>query len=450
MMNPRATAFMLACAVLAGTFSLPAAAQGARPTATPFAAQPADHIVAVVNAEPITNGEVRARMARYLQEMRDRGQAPPPSPQAFAKEVLERLISEKAQLQVARDNGVKVEQALIDQAELQVARSNQVGVPELRKRIETQGMSVSQFRADLRDQLTLQRLREREFESKGKVTEFEIDQFLAEQDAAAKDPNNIELNLAHLLIAVPESATVEQVQQLQAKAQRVVERARAGEDFAKLGQEFPDGRQFGGTGTAVGMRPLDRLPPLFAQAAQNVPEGGVSNVLRSAAGFHVIKVLERQHGGLPGAVVTQTHARHILLRPSATLTEAQAVQRLADFKRRIVAKQADFEALAGEFSQDAAARVGGDLGWTNPGLFVPEFEEAMNALAPGQIADPVITRYGVHLIQVLERRQQKLSPAELREIARNILREKKIEEAYVTWAEEARGRAYVEYRDPPG
>jgi peptidyl-prolyl cis-trans isomerase SurA len=449
MMNPRAIAFILACAVLAGTSSIPAAAQATRPGAAPLALQPADHIVAVVNAEPITNGEVRARMGRYLQEMRERGQAPPSSPQAFAKDVLDRLVSEKAQLQVARDNGVKVEEALVDQAEAQVASSNQVTVPELRKRIEAQGMSVAQFRADLRDQLTLQRLREREFESKGKVTEFEIDQFLAERDAASKDPNNIELNLAHLLIAVPENATVEQVAQLQTKAQRVLERARAGEDFAKLGQEFPDGRPFGGTGTPVGMRPLDRLPPLFVQAAQNVPEGGVSNVLRSAAGFHIIKVLERQHGGLPGAVVTQTHARHILLRPSATLNEAQAVQRLADFKRRILAKQADFEGLAREYSQDAAARVGGDLGWTNPGLFVPEFEEAMNALTPGQIADPVITRYGVHLIQVLERRQQKLSPSEMREIARNILREKKIEEAYATWADEARGRAYVEYRDPP-
>jgi peptidyl-prolyl cis-trans isomerase SurA len=449
MMNPRAIALLLACAVLAGTFSLSAAAQGARTGSASLSPQPADRIVAVVNAEPITNGDVRARVARYVQEMRERGQPLPPSPAAFEREVLERLISERAQLQVARDNGVKVEDALVDQAELQVARSNQVPVPELRKRIEAQGMSVAQFRAELRDQLMLQRLRDREFESKGKVTEFEIDQFLAEQDAAAKNPNNVELNLAHILIAVPEGASVEQVSQLQQKAQRVVERARAGEDFAKLGQEFPDGRQFGGTGTPVGMRPLDRLPPLFVQAAQNIPEGGVSNLVRSAAGFHIIKVLERQHGGLPGAVVTQTHARHILLRPSATMTEAQAVARLADFKRRVLAKQADFEQLAREYSQDAAARVGGDLGWTNPGLFVPEFEEAMNALAPGQIADPVITRFGVHLIQVLERRQQKLSPAELREIARNILREKKIEEAYATWAEEARGRAYVEYRDPP-
>jgi peptidyl-prolyl cis-trans isomerase SurA len=185
------------------------------------------------------------------------------------------------------------------------------------------------------------------------------------------------------------------------------------------------------------------------QAVQNVPEGGVSNIVRSAAGFHIIKVFERRRGGLAGATVVQSHARHILLRPGANLTEAQAVQRLADFKRRILAGQADFAQLARENSQDASAGNGGDLGWASPGLFVPEFEEAMNSLAPGQIADPVITRFGVHLVQLLERRQAKLSDKELREVARNTLREKKIDEAYVSWAEDVRGRAWVEYRDPP-
>ncbi|HEY8050023.1 MAG TPA: peptidylprolyl isomerase [Ramlibacter sp.] len=451
MIKSRAAAFALACAVQALALLTPAAAQGLRPSPAPAASaapQAADYIVAVVNSEPITNGEVRARMARFAQEMTDRGQPLPPR-QVFEREVLERLISEKAQLQVAHDNGVKVEDALLDQAEQQVARNNQLTVPELHRRMESQGMSARQFRADLRDQLMLQRLRDHEFESKGKVTEIEIDQFLAQEEAAAQDPNNIELNLAHILVAVPENASEAQVAQIQAKAQQVLQRARAGEDFAKLGQEFPDGRPFGGTGVPVGLRPVDRLPPLFVQAVQNVPEGGVSNLVRSAAGFHIVKLFERRHAGLPGAVVTQTHVRHILLRPGPKLTEAQAVQQLADFKRRIVAGQADFAALAHEYSQDATALNGGDLGWTNPGLFVPEFEEAMNALAPGQIADPVITRFGVHLIQVLGRRQQKLTKDEIREIARNALREKKIEEAYVDWAQEVRGRAYVEYREPP-
>jgi peptidyl-prolyl cis-trans isomerase SurA len=441
-MRLRAIAWWLVCAVQGLAFTVPAAAQ----TRTP--PQPADYIVAVVNSEPITNSEVRTRAVRFAQQLQEQGQ-PVPAKGEFLRQVVERLITEKAQLQVARENGVKIEGAQIDQAEQHIARTNQMSVDELRRRLQADGSSVQQFRDDLRDQLMLQRLREREFVSKGRVSELEIDQYLAQQEAAAKDPNNIELNLGHILVGVPERATDAQVAQAQAKAQRALERARAGEDFAKLGQEYADGREVGATGTPVGARPADRLPPLFVQAVQNVPEGGVSNIVRSAAGFHIIKVFERRRGGLAGATVVQSHARHILLRPGANLTEAQAVQRLADFKRRILAGQADFAQLARENSQDASAGNGGDLGWASPGLFVPEFEEAMNSLAPGQIADPVITRFGVHLVQLLERRQAKLSDKELREVARNTLREKKIDEAYVSWAEDVRGRAWVEYRDPP-
>jgi peptidyl-prolyl cis-trans isomerase SurA len=439
MMRQRAAAFALACAVQALAAALPAAAQ--------TSPQPADYIVAVVNSEPITNSEVRLRMSRFAQQLQQEGQPIPPR-EEFARQVLERLISEKAQLQLARDNGVKIDDALIEQAVQHIARTNQVTLAELRRRIESEGTSWQRFRDDLRDQLMLQRLREREFESKGRVTELEIDQYLAKEEAAAKDPSNVELNLAHILVGVPENATDAQVAQLQQKAQRALERARAGEDFAKLGQEYNDGKDFGATGTPVGARPVDRLPPLFVQAVQNVPEGGVSGIVRSAAGFHIIKVYERRHGGL-GTTVVQSHARHILLRPGPNMTETQAVQRLADFKRRIQNGTADFAQLAREYSQDASARNGGDLGWANPGLFVPEFEEAMNGLKPGQIADPVISRFGVHLIQLLERRQAKLSEKELRETARNVLREKKIDEAYVTWAEEVRGRAFVDYREAP-
>jgi peptidyl-prolyl cis-trans isomerase SurA len=433
---------------------LAAHAQGLRSAAPPTppradaTPQPADYIVAVVNTEPITNNDVRTRMARFQQQLAEQGQQPPP-PAEFARQVLERLINERAQIQYARENGVRIDEALVDQAEQHVARTNQLTVAEMRRRMVQSGMSIASFRNELRDQLILQRLREREFENKGRVSELEIDQYLAEQERAAKDPNNVELNLGHILIGVPENASIEQTAQLRARAQRVLERARAGEDMAKLGQEFPDGRDFGATGTPVGARPMDRLPPLFVQAVQNVPEGGVANLVRSGAGFHIIKVFERRTGGLAGATVVQNHARHILLRTGPNMTETQAVQRLADFKRRVQANQADFAQLAREFSQDASARNGGDLGWAGPGVFVPEFEEAVNTLAPGQIADPVISRFGVHLIQLLERRQSKLSQRELREVARNTLRDKKIDEAYVAWAEEVRGRAFVDLREPP-
>ncbi|MEJ6021397.1 peptidylprolyl isomerase [Ramlibacter sp. PS4R-6] len=433
---------------------LAATAQGLRP-ATPVpparieaGPQPADFIVAVVNSEPITNNDVRARMVRFAQQLAEQGQQPPPR-EEFARQVLERLINERAQIQFARENGVRIDDALVDQAEQHVARTNQVTVAEMRRRVLASGSSVAAFRNELREQLVLQRLREREFDNKGRVSELEIDQYLRDQEAAARDPNNVEFNLGHILIGVPENASIEQTTQLAARAQQVLARARAGEDLVKLGQEFPDGRDFGATGAPVGARPLDRLPPLFVQAVQGVPEGGVANIVRSAAGFHIIKVYERRSGSLAQQTVVQNHARHILIRPGPNMTETQAVARLGDFKRRIQAGQADFAQLAREHSQDASGRNGGDLGWAGPGVFVPEFEEALNTLAPGQMADPVISRFGVHLIQLLERRQSRLSQRELRDVARNILRDKKIDEAYVAWAEDVRGRAFVDFREAP-
>jgi peptidyl-prolyl cis-trans isomerase SurA len=366
-----------------------------------------------------------------------------------ARQVLERLISEKAQLQLAREIGVKVEESTVDQAEQNVARQNRIEVPELRRRLAADGLALSQFRDDRRNQLLLTRLRERELEPRVKVTDLEVDQYLRDQQQGGNDAATLEMNLAHILVAVPENASEAQIAGLRAKAQRAQQRARAGEDFARLVREFSDSPGAAASGGQVGLRSADRYPPLFAQAVQALPEGGVSDLVRSGAGFHVIKVIEKRRGGLPGIHVVQSHARHILLRPTAQLSEAAARQRLADFKKRIEAGQADFAQLAREFSQDASAASGGDLGWANPGLFVPEFEDAMNALAPGQIAEPLISRFGVHLIQLLERRQATLSQREQREIARNLVREKKLDEAYAQWAQDVRGRAYVELREPP-
>jgi peptidyl-prolyl cis-trans isomerase SurA len=447
---PLACAAMLAC-------SLPAAAQGlrstpqlgtGRPAARPDSGpRPADYIVAVVNSEPITNNEVRSRMLRYEQQLAQQGTALPPRPQ-LAREVLDRLISEKAQLQVARERGVRVDETMVDQAELSIARQNNLNLQELRRRMESDGINVAQFRGELRNQLLLQRLREREMESRVKVTDLDVEQFLREQEQSGGDPALTEINLAHILVAVPENATPAQVAQAQAKTQQLLQRARAGEDFGKLARENSDAAGAAQNNGVIGPRTADRLPPLFLEAVRELQAGGVSQPLRSAAGFHIVKVLEKRRTG-PGAPVTQNHARHILLRPTPQLSEAAARQKLADFKRRVQAGQADFAQLARENSQDASARNGGDLGWAGPGTFVPEFEEALNSLQPGQIADPIISRFGVHLIQLLERRQATLGQREQREAARNLVRERKLDEAYEQWAQEVRGRAYVELREPP-
>jgi peptidyl-prolyl cis-trans isomerase SurA len=407
----------------------------------------ADYIVAVVNSEPITNNEVRLRMERFEQQLQQQGQGVPPRPE-FARQVLERLISEKAQLQLARDSGIKVEESSIDQAEQNVARQNQIEVAELRRRLAAEGLPLTRFREELRNQLLLTRLRDRELEARVKISDLEVDQFIRERQNS-NDISTMELNLAHILVAVPENAAEAQVASLRDKARRIQERARAGEDFVKLARELSDAPGAKESGGVVGLRSAERYPPLFVQAVQALPEGGVSDLIRSGAGFHVVKILEKRRGGVPGAQVVQSRARHILLRTSPQLSESAARERLAEFKRRVQAGQADFAQLAREFSQDASAANGGDLGWASPGLFVPEFEETLNSLAPGQIADPVVSRFGVHLIQLMERRQATLSQREQREIARNMLREKKLDEAYTQWAQEVRGRAYVDLREPP-
>ncbi|MDW5441197.1 peptidylprolyl isomerase [Polaromonas sp. SM01] len=410
--------------------------------------QQADYIVAVVNSEPVTNNEVRARLLRTEQQMLQQGAQVPPRNE-LARLLLERIIVERAQLQLAKETGVQISDSMVDDAVLNVARQNQMSADELRRRLTAEGLVFSQFRADLRNEILLNRVRERELDARAKVSEQEIDQFLREQESGgAAGASALEINLAQILVAVPENASPEQVAGFQAKAQLAAERARSGTDFAALVKEFsnaPGGSRDG----QMGLRAPDRYPELFVTATQNLPVGGVAGPLRSGAGFHVLKVLEKKRAGAPAATVAETRARHILLRTGPQLSEADAVARLADFKKRIAAGQADFAALAREHSQDASAKDGGDLGWAGAGMFVPEFEERMNGLAPGQVADPLVSRFGVHLIQVLERRNSKLSTREQREVVRGLLREKKFEEAYTAWAQEVRGRAYVEYRDPP-
>ncbi|HEY1225908.1 MAG TPA: peptidylprolyl isomerase, partial [Ramlibacter sp.] len=437
-MTPRAPALVLACAAacalplqaVAQLRASPQILQAPRADSGPRAA---DYIVAVVNSEPITNTEVRTRLLRFEQQLAQQGSAMPPRAE-LARVVLERLISEKAQLQLAQENGIRIDDFQVDQAETNVARQYDMDVPQLRRQLAAEGASVASFRQDLRNQLLLQRLRQREVESRVRVSETDIDQYIREQQGSAA--STLELNLGHILVAVPENASASQVRELEAKAEGVLQRVRAGEDFATLARQFSDVPGAGASGGQMGLRPADRYPALFVDAVRSLSTGGVASLVRSGAGFHVLKVLEKRQGGLPGVEVTQTHARHILLRTGPQQTEAQARDKLLDFKRRMASGGADFAQLARENSQDTSAMRNGDLGWSNPGNFVPEFEEVMNSLSPGQVSDPVVSRFGVHLIQVMERRQARLSEREQREMIRGLVREKKLDEAYVHWAQE--------------
>ena len=406
----------------------------------------ADYIVAVVNSEPVTNNEVRNNLLRTEQQLARSGAVMPPRDE-LARLVLERLIADKLQLQEARFSGLRIDESAIDNAALAVAQQNQLTVDELRKRLDADGLTYAKFREGLRDELLVTRFRQREVEARVKVTDADVDQFLRDQEGSG-DGAAIELNLAQILVAVPENATPEQVTMLQAKAQLAADRARSGTDFVALVNEFSEA-SLRASGGQLGLRSAERYPPLFLQAIEKLRVGGIAGPVRSGAGFHILKVVEKRQAGMPGINITQTRARHILLRVSPQQREAAAIEKLADIKKRVVAGQADFAAVARESSDDGSAKDGGDLGWTNPGMFVPEFEQAMNSLAPNQISEPVVSRFGVHLIQVLERRETQLSSRDQRELARSVIREKKLEDAYAVWAQEIRGRAYVEFREPP-
>lgn len=441
---PRWAPALVALAAAGWLLAAQAAEPKAATPATPAEPKAADFIVAVVNSEPITNSEVLARLPRLQQQLARQGGNPPPR-EELLRQIREQLISERAQLQVAREAGIRVDEAAVDQAEQDLARQNGVEVAELRRRAAADGVTPQQLRDDLRRQITLSRVREREVEGRIAVSEREIDDFLREQ--AANGAQALSLNLAQVLVNVPETASPAQVQALQAKAERIRQRALAGEDFTALVREASDAPDAAATGGAFGMRPADRYPSLFAEATQSLPVGGVSEVLRSGAGFHVLKVLQKQQD--PLITITQQRARHILLRPGPRLTESAARERLAEYKRRIEAGQADFAALARDNSQDGSAANGGDLGWASPGMFVPEFEAVLAGLVPGQIAPPFTSRFGVHLVQLLQRRQAALGPREQREAARNAVRERKLGEAYVRWAQDVRGRAFVQLRENP-
>ena len=416
------------------------------PSASAEGQRAADYIVAIVNSEPITNHQVRQEAQRMARQMAQSQQALPSASELMAR-TLERLINERAQLQHARETGIRVEDASVDEAELNVARQNLIDVPEMYKRLAIDGIDRAQFRKQLRDQLTMSRLRERDVNQKVRVSELEIDQYLRDQQKV-QGSLPAELNLSHVLLALPEDASAEQVAATQARAQRVVERARAGEDFAALARELsdaPDGR----SGGQFGLRPADRYPPLFLEASRDMAVGGLA-IVRSGAGLHVLKLVEKRQSGMPATTVEQTLASHILLRISPQLTEAQARERLSGFRARILAGQAEFATLAREHSQDGSASQGGELGWVGPGQLVPEFEEVMNALAPGELSEPLASRFGVHLITVKQRRTAPRSLREQRETVRGMLREKKLDDAFAIWAQDLRARAYVEMRDPPG
>lgn len=407
-------------------------------------ARPADHIVAVVNRELVTAVEVERGIERARAQALA-ADARLPGAEELRRQVLESLIEERALLTYAREAAGRIDEAEVDRAVASIAARNGLDIAQLRARLAQEGLDLQRLRANLRDQLAVERTREREVGARISVTEVEIDQWLAqrrEQALAQRD-----LNLAQILVSVPEGADAALVQQRLQRAEQALSRLRAGEAFEQVVLEMSDAgdRERGGV---LGPRPASRLPDLFVAAVRGLQPGEVTPVpVRSGAGFHLLKVIGL--GEIPQDRIVQTLARHILVRPSARQSVQDVSARLSEFQGLIRRGQRRFEDVARDFSEDGSAPQGGDLGWLSPGATVPEFEQAMDALPVGGLSEPVVSRFGVHLIEVVERREVPVDPRVLREQARNVLRGEKFESAYVEWVRELRSRAYVEFRDAP-
>lgn len=402
-----------------------------------------DRIVAVVNSEVITRSDLRMRVAQVTRQLSRQG-TPLPAAEVLEKQVLERQIMERLQLQLAAETSLRIDDVTLDRAVGRIADTNRLSMTEFRKALERDGISWDRFREEVRNEMLLTRVREREVDGRIVVSDAEVSNFLAHpENAMGQD----EYNLSHILFRAPEGATPEQLARLRAKADDVAARIGRGEPFDKLAASYSDAPD-ALTGGNLGWRSAERLPGLFAEAVSSLKPGETTPILRSAAGFHIVRVIDRKGGASSGvpAQVQQTRARHILIKTSEVVSDADARRRLVDLRERVVQGGASFADLARIHSADLSASKGGDLGWIYPGDTVPEFEQTMDALKPGELSQPVQSPFGWHLILVEDRRVQDVSDERKRGAARNALRERKSDEAYQDWLRQLRDRAYVEYR----
>ncbi len=399
----------------------------------------ADRIIAVVNDEVITLNELRQRLDSVVSQLRRQGTPLPPA-DVLEKQMLERMVVDKVQVQFAKDNGIRIDDGQLDMALNRIAANNKMTLSQFRQTLEKDGVSFLKFREEIRQEIMMARLKEREVDAKLLISEGEIDNYLAGDGAGGSAE---EFQVAHILVRAPESASPEQLQKLKAKTEQILDRLKRGEDFAQVAAAYsdaPDALQGGN----LGFRSLNRMPNIFAEAVQKMQPNQLSPVIRSPNGFHIIKLVAKK-GGASIPAVQQTHARHILIKVNEVVSEAEAKRKLQAVKERLD-HGGDFAELARLYSQDGSAPKGGDLGWLYPGDTVPEFERGMDALKVGEISQPIQSMFGWHLIQVLDRRVQDVSDDRKRALARNTLRERKSDEAYQDWLRQLRDRAYVEYR----
>lgn len=416
-------------------------------------AQAGDSIVAVVNDDIITWRELSNEVSVVRRDLRDQG-IPLPPDEVLTRQILERMITDKALLQEAERAGLRVSDDQVQAAVARIAEQNQLTPEAMRKQIEAT-VSWNTYLETLRDQILINRLREFEVDRSIIISESEVDAFLAEQAAqgnAGIANANAMLHLAQILIRVPEGSTPDLIAHLRTRAENVLQQARAGADFAQLAAANSDGEE-AMRGGDMGPRSAAGWPELFLQATQGLRAGQVSGLVQSGNGFHILKVLDRDEPKNDGPLgdqgpvsEAQTQARHILIRTSAVVSDAQARERLQQLRERIVRGGENFAALARQYSDDASAPQGGDLGWVSPGETVPAFERAMEGLQPGEVSQPVQSPFGWHLILVEDRRVQDVTEQTRRLQARQLLFQRRLEPAWNEWVSTVRARAYVDNR----
>jgi peptidyl-prolyl cis-trans isomerase SurA len=436
-------ATFVAAALAQGTAPPPAAASAPAPS-TPRATSdrviPVDRVIAVVNDEALTQYDVNEQKRVVLGQMKT-SNLTPPSPEVLEKQLLERLITERVLLQYAKETGIRIDDTTVERALARIAEDNKLSNDEFKKAVEREGIPFAKYRSDIRNEITVQRLREREVEGRVNVSDAEVDYLLATLESQAG--GEVEYRLAHILVLVPEQASTDQIDVRQRRAETALAQVRSGTDFSQVAAGFSDA-QDALQGGNLGWRAPARLPTVFADSVRKMKPGDVSPVLRSASGFHIVKLLEIRSRNSP-TVIEQTRLRHILVKVNETTSNDDAKVKAERIRERI-AQGAKFEDQAKANSEDASAAKGGDLGWVSPGDTVPDFERAMNALQPGELSAAVRTPFGWHLIQVQERRSQDVTKEKAREQARVALRQRKSEEAFQDWVRQMRDRSYVEIR----
>ncbi len=406
-----------------------------------------DSIAAVVNKDVITTSELNTRYRIVSEQLKKQNIELPP-PALLKKQILERMIIESAQVQLAKEMGINVTDVQLDKSIAMIASQEGKTMSQFQEMIEKKGRSFEDFREDLRKEMAMQRLRYHEVDSKIQINDAEVDNLVGNSPEESQTAG--EVRLGHILVRIPENASPEQIAEKYERAEKVLKLLQAGGDFQQSAASFSDSDE-GLSGGDIGWRSTDRLPQSFAEALANVPVGGMTGIIRSPNGFHILKVLERrhpvnEHPVAAGNTVQQIHARHILIKVNQLVSADEARHKLVDLKQRIINNSASFEELAQTYSNDTSASRGGDLGWIYPGDTVPEFEKAMMALNIGEISDPVETQFGFHLIQVLEKKMDDVSHERKRALAKQKIRERKIAEGTEEWLRQLRDQVYVEYR----